>query len=316
MTFAPPTLKELMTYWVSQGGVNLGIVGDVAHMQKGTSYHLGKDDLADNAYSARLPRDKAGLSNAASAVDLGRLDGSLTALWKFSRWFAGECFEGNPAYRDVREVIFWSTTRERVIGWSATAPGQWINDYGDLSHKTHTHISFFRDSEFRKKTQLFVPYFQTVPAGQGDDMPSFKAFATPKLVSVPDKGWIYVRPDLATDPLNVQLSPGRDLPVAGKMADGTLIVGYRDTTPTETEVPTYYFKGTPKDYPAPPPATTDCAAQVAAAKVPLETQIQTQLETINSQRATIDTLTAEKSTAAADERERIAQVEADRIRNS
>lgn len=87
------------------------------------------------------------------------------------------------------------------------------------------------------------------------EMPAFKAYATPKLVTVPTGAWIYVKADLSPDPSNIQISPGRDLPVAGALADGTLIVGYRDTTPTETQVPTYYFKGTPKDYPA-----ADCSA--------------------------------------------------------
>jgi hypothetical protein len=252
VTFAPPTLRDLMAYYVSQGGVNLGIVGDTAHLEKGTSYHLGKDDLASTAYSIRTARDKAGLSYAASAVDLGRLDGTLTNLWAFSRWFAQQCMDREPGYRDVREVIFWSPIRERVIGWSDLAPTQWINDYGDLSHKTHTHISFYRDSEFRDKRPLFTPYFPEV------DLPTFKAYATPKLVTVPANGWIYVRSDLSADPLNVQLSTARDLPVSGVLSDGTLIVGYRDTTPTETVVPTYYFQGTAKDYPAPPAA--DCSA--------------------------------------------------------
>jgi hypothetical protein len=95
-------------------------------------------------------------------------------------------------------------------------------------------------------------------------MPIFKAYATPKLVSIPTGGWIYVKPDLSPDPLNVQISPGRDLPVSGVMADGTLIVGYRDTTPTEPIVPTYYVKGTVKDYPVPPPPVPDCTAQITA----------------------------------------------------
>lgn len=264
MTFAPATLKELMAYWVAQGGVNLGIVGDTAHLAKGTSYHLGKDDLAAGAYSARLPRDVAGLSNAASACDLGRLDGQLTDLWSFSRWFAGECSKRNPAYRDVREVIFWSTARDRVLGWSSQAPGDgWVNDYGDLSHKTHTHISWFRDSEARHKVHLFSPYFAPSAPAPGGDMPPFKAYATPKLVTIPRGGWIYVNPDLSANAGNVQIDPGRDLPVAGTLADGTLIVGYRDTTPTEPVVPTYYVRGPVKDYPpaaAPPPAPPDATA--------------------------------------------------------
>lgn len=159
MTYAPQTLVELSAYWKAHDGVPLGIVGDVAHQEKGTSYHLGRDDLAPLAYSRRTARDRAGLSNAASAIDLGRLDDSLTELWDFSAWFAGKCQQDDPAYRDVREVIFWSPTRGRVVGWSDLAPKGLINDYGDGSHRTHTHISFYRDSEARPKSGLFAPYF-------------------------------------------------------------------------------------------------------------------------------------------------------------
>jgi hypothetical protein len=161
----------------------------------------------------------------------------------------------------VREVIFWSTVRNRVIGWSDTAPGIWINDYGDLSHKTHTHISFYRDSETRPKTQLFQPYF--APIIPEEPMPIFKTYATPKLVTIPTGEWIYTNADLRVDPGNIMISPGRDLPVAGALSDGTLIVGYRDTTPTELIVPTYYCKGAVKDYPVPVPPPPDCAPAIA-----------------------------------------------------
>jgi hypothetical protein len=70
--------------------VNLGIVGDTGHVATGVSYHLGKDQLRAGAYSATLPRDKAGLSNAASACDLGKLGGSLAGLQKFSSWLVAQ----------------------------------------------------------------------------------------------------------------------------------------------------------------------------------------------------------------------------------
>lgn len=102
-------------------------------------------------------------------------------------------------------------------------------------------------------------------------MPPFKTFAKPKLVAIPTGAWIYVGPDLAANAGNVQISPGRDLPVAGQLSDGTLIVGYRDTTPTETIVPTYYARGTVKDYPAPPPPPAPPPADCSAVEHELET---------------------------------------------
>lgn len=179
MSYAPPTLRDLEAFWKKQGGVSAGIVGNAAH-QKRASYHNGKDAItkygrtAANDYSIRTKRDRAGLTNAASAIDLGRLDGSLANLYEFSTWFAHQCFNKAPGFRDVREVIYWSTARNRVVGWSALAPDKFINDYGDLSHKTHTHISYFRDSESRDKTAMFKRY------------PAFKPAPVPAPIPTPE----------------------------------------------------------------------------------------------------------------------------------
>lgn len=188
MSYAPASLKSLGSYWVKQGGVNLGIVGNTAHIK---GYHLGKDRIFDgtgpgigwNDYSVKTARDKAGLTDAASAIDLGRLDGTLSNLWSFSMWLARECMRNAPDTKDVREVIFWHPSRQRVVGWSDLAPDQLINDYGDLTHKTHTHISYYRDSEGRSKLPLFQRYF--VPPVVEEDMvltgytPGYKATVKP-----------------------------------------------------------------------------------------------------------------------------------------
>ena len=76
MSYNPASLRALGSYWVAQGGVNLGVVGNTAHVK---GYHLGKDRIFDaggpgigwNDYSVKTARDKAGLTNGASAIDLG-----------------------------------------------------------------------------------------------------------------------------------------------------------------------------------------------------------------------------------------------------
>ena len=169
MTYAPASLKALANYWVAQGGVNSGIVGDAAH-QRRASYHNGQDAIdkygrtALDDYSIRHVRDREPyLTNAASAIDLGRLDGSLVALHSFSRWLVAEALQDPEAYRDVREVIYSpdGQTVQRYSGVDGaihTGPGN-----GDNSHLWHTHISFFRDSEKRDKRPLFEGYFITPP---------------------------------------------------------------------------------------------------------------------------------------------------------
>jgi hypothetical protein len=166
MTYNPQSLRELGAYWTSQGGVNLGVVGDRAH-RKG--YHLGRgriygaSGVGDADYSVRTARDKAGLSEAASAIDLGRLDGSLKKLYAFSVWLVGRCRVDAPGTRDIREIIY-SPDGKTVYGWTREAgvASKPIAGYGDRSHITHTHISFYRDSQPRDKLPLFSPFFAQV----------------------------------------------------------------------------------------------------------------------------------------------------------
>lgn len=174
MTYAPARLKELAAYWTVQGGVNLGIVGDTDHQAKGVSYHLGRDQLSPGAYSAERARDIAGLTNAASAIDLGRLGGSYAQLRAFSDWLARRCVKNDPATVDVVEVIY-SPDGKRVLGFKDGVDFL-IPNYGDLSHLTHTHISFYRDSEFRDKVDLFRPYFQEAPIMAGPEVRNLQPY--------------------------------------------------------------------------------------------------------------------------------------------
>jgi hypothetical protein len=164
---SPKSIADLARLWTRNGGASLGIVGNAAHTW---GYHIGRDRIyaaggrgaAD--YSALTARDRAGLTDAASALDLGRLHGSLPELRRFSRWLVAQCRAGAPGTADVREVIY-SPDGRTVWGWSrengaSSAP---VEGYGDASHLWHTHISFYRDSRARSKLAIFAPYFAPAP---------------------------------------------------------------------------------------------------------------------------------------------------------
>jgi hypothetical protein len=166
-TTNPPTLDRLGTYWTAQGGVNLGVVGNKKHT---IGYHLGKDRIFDAGgpglghedYSVQLERDVTDLTNMASAIDLGKLNGRLANLRSFSRWLVARCL-ADPALRhDIREIIYSpdGTIVQRYSGIDNRIHRGKGN--GDLSHRTHTHISFLRDSEKVDKVGLFKPFFEPV----------------------------------------------------------------------------------------------------------------------------------------------------------
>lgn len=163
MTFAPPTLLAARDYLKDQDpdldNAEVGIVGGPGHVAQGTSYHLGKDQLilSKNPYSARTARDRAGLSNAASALDI---DDDLDELRELSDWLVTECRAGAPDTLDIREIIF-SPDGVHVFRWDRER-GQTslpVPD-NDLSHRSHTHVSYYRDSEFRDKAGLYKRFFE------------------------------------------------------------------------------------------------------------------------------------------------------------
>lgn len=164
MTYAPQSLTDLMAYLGSQGVRNLGIVGGPTHTY---GYHLGRDRVygtggqGANDYSVQLARDKAGLSDAASAVDLGRVNGELTGLQQLTAWLWAECQAEKPDTRTIREVL-GSADGRTVRCWVAREAGgpTMLDNCADASHLTHTHISFFRDTEAADQRPLFRRYFE------------------------------------------------------------------------------------------------------------------------------------------------------------
>jgi hypothetical protein len=161
VTFNPPDLVAV------QGDVkalihialgSLGILGDTDHVEGGDSYHLGKDQLrADASYSrTESPRDKHP-TNAASAFDIGdewRLGAvndaaakkrAQKAFLRFNNIYVAALKAKAGGTADIREIIYTpeGTTVKRldVLG---------IRTTGDDRHLTHTHTSFFRDSEGRR----------------------------------------------------------------------------------------------------------------------------------------------------------------------
>lgn len=171
MTFAPASIlavRKLIQVHVPQlTNVALGIVGS----RSTTSYHLGRGDVAPSAYSVtESARDRNGLSEAASALDIGSftitVKGKKWTLRDLSVWLVAECTAGAADTADIREIIY-SPDGKVVKRWDRLK----IRSSGDESHLTHTHISWFRDSEGRNKAGVFERWFKHIGAIEEDDVP-------------------------------------------------------------------------------------------------------------------------------------------------
>jgi peptidoglycan hydrolase-like protein with peptidoglycan-binding domain len=151
VTFAPQQLQKLQRYLHDKTGlpfVALGIVGDKNHRG---GYHCGQDRVDSDDYSVdESPRDREGLSYAASAIDIGNFSG----LRKLSLWIVAQCEAGAPDTLDIREIIY-SPDGLTVKRWDREKE----RDGGDGSHRSHSHISYYRDSENDDKVALFRRYW-------------------------------------------------------------------------------------------------------------------------------------------------------------
>lgn len=175
MTYADPALLNARNYLIGRGipGDSIGIVGDQSHQSSG-GYHVGNDVLAAigklyTDYSKRqTDKDQPG-SNAAMALDVGGLSGQQ--LYELTSWIIAQCRAGTPDTRNIREVIGRRTPSGGVTRYDALGI---LPDSGSADHETHTHISYYRDSEGTDKTSLFRRYYEPAPtptpSEEDDDM--------------------------------------------------------------------------------------------------------------------------------------------------
>lgn len=172
MSYAPQKLLDLDRYLRSKRVPPVGIVGDEDHTY---GYHLGDDRISDaDDYSIQHSRDRAGLSNAASAFDIGN-HGDLPDL---TAWLVDQCRKRAPGTGDIREVI-GPGSDGRAYRWARENGWQPQRRAKGDSHEWHTHISYYRDSERNDKVALFRTYYE------GDDVSAEDVWTKDNLVSAP-----------------------------------------------------------------------------------------------------------------------------------
>ena len=147
----------------------VGIVGDSAHRG---GYHCGSNRTVINDYSVfESPRDRAGLTLDAAALDVGQFDVRSgrpdQQPASFSAWCVAQCAANAADTRDIREIIY-SLDGSTVKRWDRLGK----RTSGDSSHRWHTHFSFFRDAikAGRDQRPLFRRYLSSIGLLEDDDM--------------------------------------------------------------------------------------------------------------------------------------------------
>lgn len=183
MTVAPADLvafrKSVQQLTGIVSAADVGIVGDGAHQKTG-GYHEGRDVLTANGfyhvtalagsagedYSVRLARDRQGLTNSASAMDISAAwpSGGVVAWQRFCALFVAALKADAPALGAVRAVNADTGSGmrryDRQSGWSA----QSTSDAG------HIHIEWYRDTEGNRQGCLSA-IAALIAQATGDDMP-------------------------------------------------------------------------------------------------------------------------------------------------
>lgn len=176
MTYAPADLKQIQRYLRERTGLPWASIGLTHQVPEGGGYHEGRDLLhaankcpdcpgGDYSYTESI-RDRRGLTDAASGLDLGDFDVVYKGVRRTRRdltRFLLARFD-DPRARDIREIIY---SLDGVTVRRRDREGRRTN--GDKSHTSHDHYSLYRDSEGRRARLdnvlgLFMEFFGDLPA--------------------------------------------------------------------------------------------------------------------------------------------------------
>jgi hypothetical protein len=186
-TFSPADLRTVQRMICAHTGLNpnaVGMIGNAAH--KG-GYHRGRDDLREfgvlnSDYSVETARDKRGLSNAASALDIGyrwpktdwRHDNNAAWL-RFNAFCLADIRSHHPAWTVCRAMNFSpdGVKKKRIDPFRSM----------DIIKSTdtvdvHTHFEFWRDTEGQRAgafkdrlEQLIIAAITNTTPQEGDMTP-------------------------------------------------------------------------------------------------------------------------------------------------
>ncbi len=187
MTSAPPDLVALRSQLLQVTGLSataLGIAPDAAHLSSG-GYHVGVADIRrigrwNSDYSTRQARDRSVGGNMASAVDVGSAwrNGGRAAWLRFNNLLYQE-MRDRPQNLPALRAINVSLDGRRKQRYDQLHRGDGLIASADTVD-THTHLSFWRDSEGRRAATLArivelarAAVNNTTPEQAGDDMADF-----------------------------------------------------------------------------------------------------------------------------------------------
>lgn len=235
MTYGDPGLRQLQTYLRERDVPVLGIVGDTAHKR---GYHVGKDRIFSvggqgwSDYSVRTVRDKAGLSNAAMAIDIGWFAG----LVELAAHLRTEAKAGRDG-RMIREIISERGDGSHIWRWDRVS-GATTGDPSSRELPHHIHVSYYRDTEGLDKRPVYHRFFTALPDTSTEEVVyTIKGVPGPFPCTVKAGTPYYSSADDPTPQATID-DPARPFTCVGESKDGSrrAIYGRRLTTADRTPI--------------------------------------------------------------------------------
>lgn len=180
MSMIPESLREAKRYLVEKTG-RPGANFSIRAARSARGFHAGKaeifgpDGKGNRDYSVRDPRNKAGLTNASSALDIKIPKGQLKALTAH--------LVANPG--DLLFEVIGPDSTGAANYWSVKTGWQPRPNLAPPSHSWHAHVGFWRDTEFADRTAPFRSFYEpNPPAPEPEPDPDTEPDAGPTLSDV------------------------------------------------------------------------------------------------------------------------------------
>lgn len=161
MSTPPADLRQLraaLADWTGLDAAALGIVGNAAHTW---GYHLGRDRIytippgrGDRDPSVRHARDRAGLDDNASAIDIG----AHARIRALGAYLLSAVLAGGTGTADICELIAERSNGSHIWAWDRAGGVSGVPSSTERPH--HLHVSYRRDSRGRDKVALFRTFYE------------------------------------------------------------------------------------------------------------------------------------------------------------
>lgn len=185
MSTTPDSLAAVRQFVSDAAGVPRANIS-IRAARSSRGFHAGRSDIygafgqGDKDYSVKAPRNKAGLTNASSAVDVKvPYKGAGSMLRQLTASLVAQAASGQDGGM-IFEVIGPDPATGKANYWGVLSNWQARPAWADASHEWHVHVSFYRDTEYADRAAVYRRFFEGYTGPKAKARTKRRATATAK----------------------------------------------------------------------------------------------------------------------------------------